>query len=92
MLAIEKIKINHLEEPKGIAESIRIGWEIISEHRNVVQETYQIQISEDSNFKNVLYDTGIVESGQSQNVFIDIKEMELQSVHYYYVRVRIWDN
>ncbi len=92
MLAIEKIEINHLEEPKGIAGSIHIGWKITSEHRNVVQESYQIQISKDGSFKEILYDTGKVESDQSQNVPADIEDMKLESVRCYYVRVRIWDN
>ena len=51
MLNITEIRINHLEEPKGITDSIRIGWKIASGHRNVVQERYQIQISEDSSFR-----------------------------------------
>lgn len=92
MLAIEKIEINHLEEPKGIVESIRIGWEITSGHRNVIQKGYQLQIAEDSSFESVLYDTGKVESAQSQNVSADTGSMKLQSIHYYYVRVKIWDN
>ena len=92
MLDIAEIRINHLKEPKGIAGNISVGWKIASGHRNVMQERYQIQISEDSSFANILFDTSNVESGQSQNVELDIEEIQLKSIHYYYVRVRIWDN
>ncbi len=92
MLNITEIRVNHLKEPKGIVGNISIGWKISSGHKNIVQEGYQLQLSEDSNFEKILYDTGNVGSAQSQNVLVDLKSMKLLSIHYYYVRVRIWDN
>ena len=50
MLDIAEIRINHLKEPKGIAGNISVGWKIASGHRNVMQERYQIQISEKKDF------------------------------------------
>ncbi len=92
MLNITEIRVNHLKEPKGITGNIGIGWKISSGHRNVVQEDYQIQLSKDCDFENILYDTGNVKSAQSQNVPVNLTDIRLLSVHYYYVRVRIWDN
>lgn len=92
MLAITRIRINHLEEPVGITGKVRIGWEITSSHKNVIQEGCRVQVAKDDSFENVIYDTGIRENGQSQNILLDMPEVDLESVHYYYVRVKIWDN
>lgn len=92
MLRITEIRINHLREPKGIGGNLVVGWKIVSDHVNVVQKRYQLQIARDSNFAEVLFDTGNVESDQSQNVTVDTTQIGLESVRYYYVRVRIQDN
>lgn len=92
MLRITEIRINHLREPKGIGGDLVVGWKIVSDHANVVQKRYQLQIARDSNFAEVLFDTGNVESDQSQNVTVDTTQIGLESVRYYYVRVRIQDN
>lgn len=92
MLNITEIRINHLKEPKGITGNLSIGWKIASDHKNVVQKKYRLQLAKDSTFEKILYDTGDVESEQSQNVSVDISNVGLSSVHDYYVRVRIGDN
>lgn len=92
MLQITEIRINHLKEPKGIEGDFVVGWKIVSNHTNVVQKNYQLQVAKDSGFEEVLYDTGNLESGQSQNVAVDTSQIVLESVQYYYVRVKIQDN
>ena len=90
MLAIARIQINHLKEPAGIQGKVRVGWEITSDHRNVIQKGYQMQVAKDDGFKEVVYDTGMREDGESQNISLDMPDLE--SIRYYYVRVKIWDN
>lgn len=53
MLRITEIRINHLREPKGIGGNLVVGWKIVSDHINVVQKRYQLQIARDSNFAEV---------------------------------------
>ena len=90
MLAIARIQINHLKEPAGIQGKVRVGWEITSDHKNVIQKGYQMQVAKDDGFKEVVYDTGMREDGESQNISLDMPDLE--SIRYYYVRVKIWDN
>lgn len=92
MLTITEIRMNHLKEPRGITGLLSIGWKIGSNNKNVMQEGYRLQIAGDLEFENMIYDTEDRESGQSQNIQADLSEMDLESMRYYYVRVKIWDN
>lgn len=91
MLKISEIRINHIKEPKGIWDNLNIGWKMTSEKKNVKQKNYQIQIFEDSKLEKMIYDTGKVFSENSQNIWINISNIYLKSIHYYYVRVKVWD-
>lgn len=92
MLNITEIRLNHLKEPKGISGKLNIGWKIKSAHQNVLQKGYQLQISGERDFEQVLYDSGRVDSEQSQNLSVDVSGICRESISDYYVRVRIWDN
>ncbi|MDE7313169.1 MAG: glycoside hydrolase family 78 protein [Eubacterium sp.] len=90
MLKIQGIKINHLTKPKGIKGDIRAGWEICSDRTGVSQSGYQLQISEQPDFGEVLYDSGKMESAESANVIV--KDFCWKSLTRYFLRVRIWDH
>lgn len=92
MLQITEIRINHLKDSKGIEGNFVVGWKIVSDHANIIQKGYQYQVAKNRNFEEVLYDTGYVESDQSQNISVDTSQIGLESVQYYYVRVKIQDN
>ena len=62
MLQITEIRINHLKGPKGIEGNFVVGWKIVSNHTNVVQKGYHLQIAKDSGFEELLYDSGKLES------------------------------
>ena len=89
MIKISKVKMNYQKELVGVTSMPQFGWVIDSNERNVVQKTYQIQLSLFRDFSAVLYDSGVVESEESAHVFL--KDCILQSATKYYVRVRISD-
>lgn len=86
MTKISDLKINYIKNPSGIKESICLSWAIESEQRNVLQENYQIQVNQCGCESELLYDSGVVESGQSVNIPLGL---ELKSIRRYDVRVRV---
>lgn len=66
MTEIYDLKVEHLINPVGIGElSPRFGWKIKSDRTNVFQKAYRIKVFE---AEKCLWDSGQVESDQSQNI------------------------
>jgi alpha-L-rhamnosidase len=85
------LRCEYLENPIGIGEANpRFGWILDSGKRNVVQESYHLQVGMDRDFTDVIWDTGIVRSSESAHV--EYAGPELQSSTRYFYRVRITDN
>ncbi len=80
--------------PLGIGETApRLSWEILSEERNVLQRAYHIRVAESAqelSSSNLLWDSGKVESNQSNQVVYEGKE--LASSMWCYWQVKVWDN
>ncbi len=89
MVKIQKVHIDYEVNPVGVDTMPQIGFEIVSDKRNVVQKTYHIQVSSTANFQEIVYDSGTVLSEQSNQ--IQIREDFLEKGRTYYVRVRITD-
>lgn len=90
MLNIKRIKINHLDKPKGICGAIQVSWEIESNHTNVIQSAYHIQVGETMDFGTLVYDSGKIESGTSINV--PVSGASWKSLTRYFLRVHVWDH
>jgi alpha-L-rhamnosidase len=90
MLAIKQITVNYLIDPVGITETPQFGWVIESDKTNVIQKTFQLKISNDHNFQNIVYDSGVVKSEQSAH--IEAESLELVSSIKYYIKIKISDN
>ena len=88
MITISKITVNYQERPVGITQIEQIGWVIASEKRNTRQASYQIQISSEASFQNILMDSKKVETSESAHR--KAEGLLLQSSCKYYLRVRIW--
>lgn len=94
MIAVEKIKINYEDNPIGVMwdnkrqEGLQIGWIMESSLKNVEQTAYQLQISSDSSFDDIVFESGKVED--SRSLHVTPNHMQLKSAHKYYVRVRVW--
>lgn len=69
-------------------QRLHFGWKLRSDRRNVIQQTYQIQIAQDEAFDHCVCDTGVVRSDNSANV---TAEAALKPVTTYYFRVMVSD-
>jgi alpha-L-rhamnosidase len=91
MLKAVELTCEYLKNPIGIGEmNPRFAWIIESDLQNVIQETYRIQLAVDESFKEILWDTGIINS--SESVHIRYKGPALSSSARYFYRVKITDN
>jgi len=78
VLAQQKIQVSNLtceyqDNPLGLdVRQPRLSWKITSTLRNVNQKAYELRVGADATTlakgKNIAWQTGIVESGQSVNV------------------------
>lgn len=90
MLKVAKLRCEYKEDPIGIdVLQPRISWQLKSKRRNVVQTSYQIQVSEEKSFESILWDTGIVKSDQS--IHVAYAGPTLKSRKRYFYRVRVQD-
>lgn len=91
MLKAAKLRCEYLENPIGIGEiKPRFGWILESDGKNVVQETYHLQVDTNQDFANPIWDTGFVRSSESAHV--EYAGPNLKSSTRYFYRVRITDN
>jgi alpha-L-rhamnosidase len=92
MLNICKIRCEYQKNPVGIdAARPRLSWQLASDGQNVVQTACRIQVScDDPGFKSILWDSGIVQTGQS--IHFEYSGPPLLSRTRYDYRIRIWDN
>lgn len=87
MVRISDIRINYEKEPMGVESIEQIGWVIISKEKGVFQQSYHVQISEDERYENLIYDSGVVESGESAHV--EPEGVKLRAAKLCHIRVCI---
>jgi len=68
----------------------RFSWQLQSTARNTTQTAYEVRVSDQPSFKNVVWATGKVSSDQS--VHVPYGGQPLQTGKQYYWQVRAWDN
>lgn len=81
--------MDYQKNPVGVEGIPQFGWEILCDKRNMLQKSYWLQIAENQNFSEMIYDSGRVDSGESAHVVVS--DIQLESARTYYVRVRIAD-
>lgn len=89
-MKVSRIMMDYLVQPMGLTEMPQFGWTIESDRKGVLQEAYQLQISKDSTFTTLIYDSGITLSDESAHVFIE--NAALDTATKYYVRVMVQDD
>ncbi len=89
MLTTDPVKVNYMLNPIGITGEPQFGWIIKSDRKNVIQKTYRLQIASDGNFNNMVYDSGVIESGCSAHV--RAAGISLSSNSRYYTRAQASD-
>ena len=91
MLEVKKLTCEYRDNPIGLdIQRPEFGWQLFSNERSVLQTGYRLQTSQDVCFDKVIWDTGDVESCQSQHV--PYAGPILQPRTRYYYRVKVWDN
>lgn len=91
MLEVTSLRTEYLDNPLGIdAERPRLGWKLRSDDDNVMQSAYQVQASIEGSFADLLWDSGKVESGDSQGILYGGPAFQsLERIHW---RVKVWSN
>ncbi|QHQ60333.1 family 78 glycoside hydrolase catalytic domain [Anaerocolumna sedimenticola] len=90
MIRISELRLDYLKQPVGVTKLPQFGWMIDSDQRNIIQTAYQLQIADNPDFNNAIYDSGLVESEDSAHVIPD--KPALKSASKYFVHVRIKSN
>lgn len=90
MLKVTDLTMDYLAAPIGVEKLPVFGWKAVSDKRNIMQTAYRLQIGRDSAFCSLIYDSGMVLSGESAH--IKLTGITLESTARYYVRVKIVDN
>ncbi len=91
-LAVYDLTCEHRANPIGIeSKRPRLSWKIKASERNTVQNRYEIRVSETASFnKGILWESGKINSSESNLVAYDGPALE--STKRYYWQVKIWDN
>ena len=88
MLKIKEIKVNYEKNPIGLWGKPQFSWIMESDKRNVAQTAYHLQIAEQDDFSNLVFDSGRVESAESAHVFAS--GWQMKEATKYYLRVRVF--
>src|SRR6266567_3300678 len=92
---VGSLTTEHMANPLGIDTSRpQLGWVITSAARGISQSKYEIRVAKDKSSletgRNLVWDSGIVNSGQSFDVPYGGPALAPQTQYYWHVRV--WDN
>ena len=68
MSEISSLKINFQDSASGLTEAPRFSWSISCGFRNCRQKQYQLQISRDASFSDVIYDSGLTDESRSSGI------------------------
>ncbi len=58
MIWLKKLTMDYVNNLEGTTHMPQLGWVIESDKRDVRQEAYRLQIAEEDQFRNCLYDSG----------------------------------
>lgn len=93
-LSVQNLKSTINEKPITTRKiDVFFSWQISSEHRNQLQSAYQIEVAINPDdlktSKNILWDSGKINSDKSALVLGD--GLELKSAQTYFWKVKIWN-
>ena len=94
-VGVGQLTTNYKHNPIGTdVLQPQFSWKLTASERNVMQKAYELRVSVSDkdilNGKNLIWQTGKVNSDQSAHIVY--KGKDLQSKQRYYWQVRIWDN
>lgn len=79
--------MDYEKDPIGLDQMPQFGWELEADKRNVVQDSYRLQIALTPEFEQPVYDSGVTEDSSSAHIFVS--SLKLRPASRYYVRVRV---
>lgn len=89
-MEIQNLTVEYQENPIGLdSKTPRFAWKLFCKKQNTFQSAYQIQVSKDRVFKELVWDTGKIDSGES--IQIEYQGETLTSFTEYYWRANVWD-
>jgi alpha-L-rhamnosidase len=89
MLKAYDLRTEYRKNPIGIDSAApRLSWKLWSDDRNVMQKAYRIIAAGDEAFKDLFWDSGRVESDESQR--IKYSGTDLKSSADVWWRVQVW--
>ncbi len=93
-LMVTALRVEYQAAPLGLdVARPRLGWQLRSSARDVIQGAYQLQVAEDSaglaGGRHLLWDSGKIVSDQS--IQVEYAGPPLRSGQRYFWRVRVWD-
>jgi alpha-L-rhamnosidase len=89
-LAVTELTTENKVNPMGVEGAPRFSWKLKAEGNNIVQTAYEIRVAGTSDFKNVTWTSGKVNSDQS--VYVIYQGPTLKPASRYYWQVKVWDN
>jgi alpha-L-rhamnosidase len=90
-VSVTNLVCENLKNPQGIGiVNPRLGWQLVSEKRGVMQTAYEIKVSAATGKAGVVWSSGKINSDQS--VHVEYKGEPLRSAEKYTWQVRVWDN
>ena len=94
-VSFSQVTVNHLltenrSNPIGLdITTPRFSWQLVSNVRNTMQTAYEIEVSNNTNNKHIVWSSGKVAGDSSVHVFY--KGSPLESGKQYNWKVRVWD-
>lgn len=89
--SVSNLLTENRPDPVGVEETApRFSWQLSTPQRNTVQTAYSIQVWEAGNKKNLVWNSGKINSDQS--VYVPYAGTALQSGKKYHWQVQVWDN
>ena len=89
MTEIKSIKMDYFGQAIGTGTMPSLSWVIQSDMVCVIQTAYQIQLSKNADFKEILYDSTKVISSESSGIKT-CDASDLDSCSRYWIRVKVW--
>lgn len=90
-LTVGTLRMQYLPEPIGIDVKMpAFSWQLVSDKRATMQQSYQVEIATDRSMGGIVYDSGTIASSQSANV--TLTGLTLAPSTRYYWRVTVVDN
>lgn len=90
-LSIISVSVDNHPEATGVnPKTLFFSWKFDASNRNVIQESYQLEVATSEEFEDVVWNSGKVMSRQS--ILVDYSGDALMPGTSYFYKVKVWDN